>query len=276
MPYLNINIKLFTISLLVLSILLTSCKSDNLNKISSFPVSLKEVSAAEKTPFSNLIWVIEDSRNQNTLFGLNEKGEVIRELYITDAINIDWEDLTSDSLGNIYIGDFGNNKKDRVLYIIYKVKKPNKDSLNVTAEKITFTLPAKLKQENFEAFFVFNQHFYIFNKENKKGRMFKVPNKIGEHEAKLVAEFQLDNNKNKITSADISDDGKTIILLVKDKLWKLSNFTKDNFFKGDIKSLEFNHLTQKEGVCFKNNHTLYITDERIGFVGGNIYTFDLN
>ncbi|PWK19034.1 SdiA-regulated domain-containing protein [Xanthomarina spongicola] len=268
--------KFLPLCTLALILTLTSCKSDGLNTIASLPLSLKEVSAAEKTPFSNLIWMIEDSRNNNTLFGLNESGEVIKELHITNVVNNDWEDLTSDSIGNIYIGDFGNNKKERTSYYIYKVKKPNENSHNTTAEKITFRLPVKMKQENFEAFFIYNNHFYIFNKENKKGRMYKVPNLIGEHEAELVTEFRLNDKNNKITSADISDDGKTVVLLNKDKMWKISNFEGDDFFNGTIESIDFNHLTQKEGICFKDKQTIYITDERIGIIGGKIYTFNLS
>ncbi|MFL0353862.1 hypothetical protein [Xanthomarina sp. GH4-25] len=267
--------KLQPLSLITLILLLISCKSDHLNIIGSFPLSLTEVSAAEKTPFSTLIWVIEDSRNKNTLFGVNESGEVVKELHITNAVNNDWEDLTSDSFGNIYIGDFGNNKKKQKTYTIYKVKKPNKNTHNTTAEKITFQLPDKMKPENFEAFFIYNHHFYIFNKANKKGKMFKVLNEIGGQEAELVTEFNLKGKKNKITSADISEDGKTIILLNNDKLWKISNFKKDDFFNGTIESIDFNHLTQKEGVCFKDKQTVYITDERIGFIGGQIYTLNI-
>jgi len=255
--------------------LLSSCKSDNLNTISSVPKSLTEISAAEKIAFSELIWVIEDSRNSNSVYGLNKSGEIIKELKITNAINNDWEDLTSDSIGNIYIGDFGNNKKDRTSYFIYKVKEPNGNINHTTAEKITFRLPAKLKQENFEAFFIYNNHFYIFNKE-KTCKMFKVPNKIGEHEAELVSTFKLKGKQNQITSASISLDGKTVVLLNKKKLWKLTYFKEDLFFDGTIESLEFNHFSQKEGICFKDKNTVYITDERISLIGGNIYTFNIN
>lgn len=273
MPYFNINTKIF---ILVIALVITSCKSDKFNLLVSLPKSLNEVSAAEKTAFSKLIWVIEDSRNSNSLFGLNESGEVIKELHITNALNIDWEDLTSDSIGNIYIGDFGDNKKERKTYVIYKVNKPNKKTHNITAEKITFSLPTKMRSENFEAFFIYNNHFYIFNKENKKGKVFKIPNQIGEHEAILVSKFELKGKSNKITSADISDDGKTIVLLNREKLWKIYNFKGDDFFNGTIESLNFNHITQKEGICFKNNQVLYITDERIGIIGGNLYSFNLN
>jgi len=75
--------------------------------------SLREVSAAESILQSNLIWTIQDSGNDSELLGLNDKGEIIKTITIDNVSNIDWEDLTSDQDGNLYIGDFGNNNKKR-------------------------------------------------------------------------------------------------------------------------------------------------------------------
>ncbi len=96
---------------LLIIILCFSCQTGNLSVIADLPNSLKETSAVELIGNSNLIWVIEDAGNKNILYGLNTKGKIVKEIKITNAKNTDWEDLASDSLGNIYIGDFGNNSK---------------------------------------------------------------------------------------------------------------------------------------------------------------------
>jgi len=80
--------------------------------------------------------------------------------------------------------------------------------------------------------------------------------------------------KNKVTSADISEDGKTVILLNHDKLWKLSQFESDDFFSGKIEAHHFNHDSQKEGLCFKNKKDILITDE--SKKNSNIYLFSFN
>jgi hypothetical protein len=92
----------------------------------------------------------------------------------------------------------------------------------------------------------------------------------------MHSDFNLDGKDNKITAADISDDGKIIVLLNHDKLWKLSDFKDDDFFSGKIQELPFEHSSQKEGICFKTNSKVIITDERNGTTGGNIYSFNLN
>ena len=238
--------------LIFITLFLSSCDTGKLTVIADLPSTLNEVSATETIPNSDLIWVIED------------------------AENIDWEDLTSDNLGNLYIGDFGNNSKNRDDFTIYKIANPDTDKASVIAEKINFLLPKDMKSEDFEAFFLFKGYFYVFSKENKTSKLIKVPNQIGKHTAELVTDFNLAGKHHKITSADVSDDGKTIVLLNHDKLWKITNFKDDNFFKGTIEELKFDHDSQKEGICFKDNSTVLITDESDSKLGSNIYSFKLN
>ena len=119
--------------LLFFSFLSISCDTGNLTVIADLPKSLDEISAAETIPNSNLLWVIEDAGNKNRLYGLNTNGKIIKEIKITNTKNKDWEDLASDSLGNIYIGDFGNNNKNRKVFTILKIEHPEKASNEITS-----------------------------------------------------------------------------------------------------------------------------------------------
>ncbi|MFC0603061.1 hypothetical protein [Winogradskyella pulchriflava] len=263
--------------LIIIILILNACQTPGLLTIEgSITNSLTEVSAAELDLNTDIVWVIQDAGNSNNLFGLNLKGHIERNVDISNVKNIDWEDLTSDKLGNIYIGDFGNNSKKRKTFRILKVKNDDLNKTNAVAEIIEFTLPKDIHSKDFEAFFLYNNFFYIISKETKKFIVLKVPNEIGTHEAVLRSDFNLKGKNNKITSADISSDGNIVVLLNHDKLWKLSGFESDDFFSGQIEELPFKHNTQKEGICFKTNSKVILTDERDGIEGGNIYTFDIN
>ena len=195
--------------LVILSIVMTSsCDSGKLTVLADLPSSLKEISAIEKLSTSDLFWVIEDAGNKNSLYGLNAKGSIVKEVIIDNVQNIDWEDLTSDTQGNLYIGDFGNNSRKRKNFAIYKVPNPEKASKSIDAKVISFTLPKDVKSQDFEAFFLYNDMFYIFSKNHKKCKLFRVPNRIGDHVAEYISETKLKGKHTKVTSADISDDGQ--------------------------------------------------------------------
>ena len=263
--------------LIFLVLIITSCGSHGrLTFEGDITNSLTEVSASEVCLNSDIVWTIQDSGNSNNLFGLNEKGQIVRTIDINNTKNIDWEDLTSDSECNIYIGDFGNNNKKRETFRILKIKHDDLIKTSAIAEIIEFTLPKKIESKDFEAFFLFKNSFYLISKENKKFSVFMIPNTIGKHLAILRSSYNLEGKNNKITSADISDDGKTIVLLNHDKLWRINNFESDDFFSGDIKKLSFKHNSQKEGVSFKTNSKVLLTDEFNGSIGGNIYSFNIN
>jgi len=253
----------------------SSCDFGKLTFLADIENNLKEVSAVEFIPQSNLFWAIEDAGNDNVLYGLDAKGNVVSEIIVQNSKNKDWEDLTSDKDGNIYIGDFGNNSKKRETFQIYKVDYTDLKSTSAEASVIEFKMPKGVKPKDFEAFFLYDKYFYLFSKSRKKGILIRVKNEIGQQNAEWITTFKLSGKNNRITSADISNDGKTIVLLNHDKLWNLTNFEGNHFFEGTIESVLFEHSSQKEGVCFKDNTTVIITDERKGSEGGNIYQFSL-
>ncbi|WP_372756057.1 hypothetical protein [Mariniflexile sp.] len=251
-----------------------ACNKEKLIVMANLPNKLNEVSGMETLVNSDLIWVIEDSGNKNHVYGLNTKGDIEKDVVITNAENIDWEDLASDNLGNLYIGDFGNNSKNRKKFTVYKVSDLKTDK--TTAESIHFSLPDKVDDEDFEAFFIFKKHIYIFSKSDKKAIVIKIPNQPGTHVAEYVSSFNLKGKNNKITAADISSDGKTIILLGHERIWELTNFKSDNFVSGKIKKHNLEHNSQKEGICFLTDSKLIISDERDGKKDGTIYQFNLD
>lgn len=277
----------------LLSILLYSCsgKSQEI-ETNTKKLSLKEASAVAVSKVSDLIWVAEDSGNKNNIYGLNTDGKIEHTLTLQNAENVDWEDLTADEDGNLYVGDFGNNDNIRKNLCIYKVNAGDlKNDTAVSPSKISFYYPEQKlfppkKSELFydaESFFIYKGNFYIFTKNRSKGfdgtvMLYKVPNREGNHKAQLLGKFKACDiyHKCAITSADISPDGKKIALLSASKVWILSDFVPDNFLNGKTEMFELNDVTQKEGICFKDNETLLIVDEKSKKTGGNLYEIKLS
>ena len=63
-----------------------------------------------------------------------------------------------------------------------------------------------------------------------------------------------------------------LLLLTYTKLYIIRDFPKNEFWKGKIEILKFGFIKQREAICVKNDHTIYMTDEHHSKLGGgNIY-----
>jgi hypothetical protein len=254
------------------------------------PNTLYEVSGIEMKTNSDTIWMINDSGNTPRVYAVNIEGEIVRTVKL-DAKNKDWEDLTFDSQGNLYIGNFGNNYSKRKNLAILKVSdlSASKEE-TVKVEKISFSyedqtnFPPKKKRLYFdcESLIHFNDSLYLFTKSRVKGdfgqtNLYKIPAKKGNHVAKKISSFNTCPEFTCwITAADISPDGKKVVLLTSNSVWLFENFKDDDFFSGTATQLDLGFDSQKESICFKDNNTLYITDERSRNFGANLYEFSLN
>jgi len=262
-----------------------------LKLITPLPENLNENSGIASFDGKNA-WFIEDNGNGDNIYQVNFKGKLIKQFEVKNAKNHDWEDLTIDEHNNLYIGDFGNNVNDRKKLIIYKLPNPEiEPGSKIEAERIEFNYP---EQKDFppkrglllydsEAFFDFKGNLYIFTKNranpfNGEAFIYKIPNKKGSYRAKLIGKIKTceDSNSCKITSAAISPDGSTVVLLGYGKLWTIREFSNDNFSDGKLTEIDLGVRTQLESVCFKANKTLLLSDEVRGGQGGNLYSYELN
>ncbi len=117
----------------------TRIQTDNI--IAIHETRLKEISGAAY--FNNGLWVLNDAGNNNNIYRINPlNGEILQTVTITNAYNIDWEELTC-SETDLYIGDFGNNFGNRKNLCIYKIPLNiiTKETTEVNAEIIHFNYP---------------------------------------------------------------------------------------------------------------------------------------
>jgi len=272
--------------------MLQSCSNHGqLKLIEKLPQKLKENSGI--VSYSNgTAWFIEDNGNSDNIYKTDFKGNIIQQLDVKNAKNADWEDLTKDNEGNLYIGDFGNNDNKRKNLVIYKASNPEIEKGDkISVEKIKFRYP---EQKNFpprrgelfydaEAFLHSKGFLYIFTKNRANpftGETFiyRVPDTKGTYKAELVGKIPLctDWDTCQVTSADISPDGKRIVLLTYGKLWIINDFSMNAISKGNIKEVDLGVRTQLESVCFTDNKTLLLSDEEREGTGGNLYSYSLH
>ncbi|PKV51752.1 hypothetical protein ATE84_3850 [Aquimarina sp. MAR_2010_214] len=285
------KVKIVKLSYLILLMTVSaSCQKDkhtNLVKVNTLPNILNEISGITMLSDHN-VYAINDSGNSNVLFCLNQKGKIVRKIKISGAKNIDWEDLAHDQEDNIYIGDFGNNSNDRKDLVIYKVSGILSNA--IVASKIEFIFedqkkfPPKKKRLNFdvEAFIHLNGNLYLFTKNRGKKskaitKLYRVSATPGKYIAKLISKYETCKNYSNclITGATINKSEDQIALLTHNKVILLSSFKGDNLFDGIIQKIALKHNSQKEGICFKNDSTLFITDEKQGHKKATLFKYIL-
>ncbi len=238
-----------------------------------------------------MIWTVVDS-NHPILFGLDSTGAMTKAIHLNN-LNNGWEDVSQDDHGNFYIGDFGNNDNTRRDLKIYKIPDPSRiEESIVTAEIIAFSyqdqreFPPPAAQMNFDmdAMVCFNDSIFLFSKNRTRpysgySKVYRLPATPGKYVAELVDSVYLGPGamlETWVTSAALSPDKKTLALLTHGKIWLFSNFTGSHFFSGVKTTIELDHYSQKEGIVFRDNRTLYLSDERtVGIFGGNLYIYDL-
>ena len=253
---------------------------------------LKEISGIEFDKF-NRLWAINDGGDDPKLYRLNEDGSIAKEVLVTNAKNLDWEDMTQNDFGHFFLGDFGNNKQERKWLTIYKIENPIDIKGHTTdAEIIKFTYPeldgnpVTPDKRNFdlEAFVAFGRHLYLFTKNRTEPfdgitNVYKVGDHAANFDAELIDSFKTCTTMEKlcwITSAALSPNRSKLVLLDSTSIWLFENFTEDKFFSGDVSIIDLGIVTQKEAITFYDENTLIFTDEEFKGIGGNAYVIKLD
>ncbi|MFN0212709.1 MAG: hypothetical protein ACKVT2_00520 [Saprospiraceae bacterium] len=186
----------------------------------ALPAELKEVSGMTRLPNGDL-WLLNDSKNPADLFRFDPIAGKLLETRLIPVTNFDWEDLTHDASGNLYIGDFGNNSNRRrnLRIFRYDPSKGTLDSIQFRYPDQTEFPPKNEENWNFncEAMVFFKDSLHLFSKNSFKGNFYTkhyvipaIPNGNTEYVAELRDSIRLKNRV--VTGAAISSDGSIFVL----------------------------------------------------------------
>jgi hypothetical protein len=254
---------------------------------------------------ANRFWTLNDSGNEAALYQFDSTGRILHVVKLAGASNKDWEELSTDSIGNFYVGDIGNNDETRGALTFYKIQK--NDVLNATdsistvnavkipfryADQTAFPPPQSQLYFDAEAFLVWSDSLLVFTKDFDtnpylgKTHIYGVKNQTGlsEQAAPRLDAFATDNSwkyKGAIVAAAMSPDRSKVVLMSYQKLWLFTNFTGKQFWKGQVREMSFglDDFAQREAVAFSDNCRIYMTSEKNVVngitIGGNLSTLNL-
>ncbi len=286
-------IRLIVVSLILIAIMVSmSIYTLYSTKVGTFDVQLTEVSGIEFDKAGGF-WAINDGGDDPNLYQVNRDGNIIKTIAVTNAKNIDWEDMTQDNFGHFFLGDFGNNLNMRKWLTVYKIENPIDIKGNETqAEIIKFTYPEQETfpptddQRNFdlEAFVHYKKHLYLFTKNRTVPfdgvtTLYKIGAYAANHSAKKISSFTTCTLATEIcwiTSAALSPDRSKLALLDSKHIWLFENWQGEDFFSGDAYRIDLGIVTQKEAVTFYDENTIIFTDEEFKGIGRNAYVIKLD
>lgn len=215
-------------------------------------------------------WTLNDGNNGPEIHASDTTGNVYRTVELLNGYNYDWEDMTSDEDGNLYLADIGDKNASyspSQAYddlSIYKIGNPDYHcDAFVSAEIISFRFPTGSGVNNAEGIFYHDNYLYIVTKMPGQALLYRVPAtpSASQYTAEYITSMQFGSPQYLAGAAALSPDGELLVLIGETRMWIISDFTDGVFFDGTVTALDFGIQLQRESVAFIGNREIYITDE---------------
>lgn len=263
------------------------------------PKVLNEISGLEKLNDSVLI-AINDSGNSPDIFFINLKGKVLKKCRVINALNNDWEDLTMDDKGNLYIADVGNNMNDRKDLCILKLNAEvafHLDSIYVKkiyfsyVDQVQFPPKATANKFNCEAIYWKDDSLHLITKnESKKPKDPKKNNHpnwnrmpedyvlsdkpgtyIASQNTQRIPYLNKVNNKgilDLITAIDYYNGMIAVLTYSKIRTILLGDNNSNTTQSTGLGTKNFKKLAQREALVIFSEKRIYIATEKHPLLGG--------
>ena len=235
------------------------------------------IAASRRHP--DLFWTHNDSGDGPFLYAFDRRGEKRGTWRVTDAKAFDWEDIAAGPGAQpgqsfLYVGDIGDNDKDRREIIIYRVAEPvitNQDAdtnrfepqQTAPAEAIHLRYPDGKHDAEALAVHPITGDLYVITKTMKttsSAAVYKLAAPLSTstiNTLEKVGEIRLPSLfPGMVTGADVSPDGRKIILCDYFNAYELSlpdshNGRFDEIWKQPIAIIRLGMREQGEAVCYR-------------------------
>ncbi len=287
-------------SIILFSFLICFVKAQitSFQEVGNLPLGLQEISGS--VFYNQSIYALNDSGGSTQLIEINpQTAELIREIDILGATNVDWEAMSMDET-HIYIGDIGNNAGNRQDLTIYKIQKSEMAQSSISAESFVFSYSDQINFENefqnhnfdAEAMIVIGDSIYIFSKNwvDQQTKVYAIAKDGSQSVANLVAEIEVNTL---VTDACYDAPSNQLVLIgysemLQPKTIVFPNFNTSNISNNTFETyalpIDFGTVLQTESVSYLGDNTYAVGNEYYSTVvaGINIisearlHTFTLN
>jgi hypothetical protein len=231
---------------------------------------------ASSKNYPSMFWTHNDSGDKPRIFLITDKAKYRATFYLQGIKNRDWEEIAQgpgpvESKSYLYIGEIGDNLGLHNYKYIYRIEEPDFSPEESTAlidtvdhgiDSIKFSLSDGARDT--EAFLVdpTTKNIYIFSKREKKEVNLYVLPYPQSTEKPIIAKFLMHIPFTQITAADISVDGKEVLIKNYQHIyyWKKNgNESLEDLLKKEPAHLPYAEEPQGEAIAFDRNGKGYYT-----------------
>lgn len=212
-----------------------------------------------------------DDGTQPILYKISTTGKTLAQLDIPVKSH-DWESITRDTNGHVYIGDVGNNNNSRQDLVLYRLNPANVQQVQEIHLKYPDQkdFPPAKEERNFdcEATLWHAGKVYLFTKDRAQeqtSKVYAVPDQPGSYTAQQITRLAIPGQ---VTDAALSPDGRRLVLLARQEMFVLEGSSFEEILKATPRQISLKGAGQTEGAVFTDNNTLYISNEQ-----GALYTY---
>jgi hypothetical protein len=170
----------------------------------------------QSTKDPEVFWTHNDGKHPS-LFAITREGKPLTEFTVVNAALHDWEDISTDRKGHIYIGDIGNNDARRNQLAVFEADEPDpKSPLGMVKVKREWQLRFPKEPFDCESLFIKGGYCYVISKVFKDAKAeiyrFALTEQKEPVVLEMVAQLKIDSP---VTGACLSPDGKKLGIVSK-------------------------------------------------------------
>ncbi|MCC5842886.1 MAG: hypothetical protein JJU05_01415 [Verrucomicrobia bacterium] len=225
-----------------------------------------------------LWWTHNDSGHTNHLFPMSDSGAVLGPpVEIEGAVNVDWEDISADDRGQLWISDLGNNRNRRRDLKVYVIDEPLPVE-GVFPESVPVKRVLRMRYPDQDAFppekrnfdsegiFVRDQILYVLTKHRSDAdtKLYRLADDGGDAE-QVLEYIQTFPEIGMVTGAALHPDGRRLAVLTYTGVWLFeTDGQTERFLSGRISNVltALRAWGQVEGIDWLDDETLLISNEQ--------------
>ena len=242
--------------------------------------------ASQRAP--GVLWTLNDSGGDPVIYAVRAHGSLVGTVTVEGARNVDWEAMTLDGAGNLWIGDIGNNGNKRRDLGLYVLPEPDPGAATAAARFIPIyypeqeAFPPEARNFDAEALFADGETIYLLTKHRSDTRtvLYRLPDAHPDapdapRPMIRVAEFDVrgdpSNHGGMVTDAALSADGRHLAVLTYHSVFLFARpKTSDQWFEDLVREIpvEMNRWRQCEAITWRGADLLVTNED------GQIFTLD--